>query len=206
MRITTDGAAWPGNASGKLWYTKGHRNPQGLAFRPGSNDPYSVEHGPDANDEVNKLVNGANGGWNPNNGVGGYDQSKPMTDPTLGTVGSPIMSAVWSSGGVTVAPSGGTFLSGPQWKSWNGTLAVACLDGSPSVGQRLLIMELDASGTTLTEPAITALNRSIRLRSAAAGARRQPLHRAGRLHHLEGRALVAATAGRHPAALGTLAR
>ena len=81
LRMTTDGTAWPGNASGKLWYSKGHRNPQGIAFRPGSNDPYSVEHGPDVNDEVNKLVNGGNAGWNPNDGAGGYDQSKPMTGP-----------------------------------------------------------------------------------------------------------------------------
>jgi glucose/arabinose dehydrogenase len=78
LRVDQNGNAWPGNASGQRWYTRGHRNPQGIAFRPGSNDPYSIEHGPDVDDEVNKLVNGANSGWNPNNGAGGYDQSRPM--------------------------------------------------------------------------------------------------------------------------------
>ena len=39
LRIDQDGAPWPGNVSGTRWYTRGHRNPQGLAFRPGSNDP-----------------------------------------------------------------------------------------------------------------------------------------------------------------------
>jgi aldose sugar dehydrogenase len=111
-------------------------------------------------------VNGANGGWNPDNGAGVYDQSKPMTDPSLP---GPIMTAVWSSGGVTVAPSGGTFLSGPQWKGWDGALAVACLDGSPDVGQRLLIMKLNPAGTALTEAPTTVLNRAVRLRVAVQG-------------------------------------
>ena len=167
LRIDQNGAPWPGNASGARWYTRGHRNPQGIAFRPGSNDPYSVEHGPDVNDEVNKLVNGANSGWNPNDGAGNYDQSKPMTDPNVEPGNT--MTPVWVSGGETVAPSGGTFLSGPQWKTYDGALAVACLDGSPNVGQRLLIMRMNAAGTALVEPAITVLNRGVRLRSAVQG-------------------------------------
>jgi aldose sugar dehydrogenase len=167
LRIDQDGNPWPGNVSGARWYTRGHRNPQGLAFRPGSNDPYAIEHGPDVNDEVNKLVNGANGGWNPNDGSGGYDQSKPMTDPSLEPGNT--MTPVWQSGGVTVAPSGGTFLSGTQWKNWNGALVVACLDGSPDVGQRLLVMHLNGGGTALTASPVTALARGVRLRSAVQG-------------------------------------
>jgi glucose/arabinose dehydrogenase len=167
LRIDTNGAAWPGNASGQRWYTRGHRNPQGIAFRPGSNDPYSVEHGPDVNDEVNKLVNGANSGWNPNNGAGQYTQANPMTDPSIEPANT--MTPVWASGGVTVAPSGATFLSGPQWKGWDGALAVACLDGSPDVGQRLLIMKLNPAGTALTEAPTTVLNHSVRLRVAVQG-------------------------------------
>ena len=167
LRIDQNGNPWPGNVSGARWYTRGHRNPQGIAFRPGSNDPYSVEHGPDVNDEVNKLVNGANSGWNPNNGAGGYDQSKPMTDASLEPANT--MSPVWQSGGVTVAPSGGTFLSGAQWKNWNGALVVACLDGSPEVGQRLLVFHLNAAGTALTAPAVPALARNVRMRAAVQG-------------------------------------
>jgi glucose/arabinose dehydrogenase len=167
LRIDQNGAAWPGNLFGARWYTRGHRNPQGIAFRPGSNDPYSIEHGPDVNDEVNKLQNVGNGGWNPNDGAGNYIQTNPMTDPSLDPANT--MTPVWVSGGVTVAPSGGTFLAGAQWKTWNGALVVACLDGSPDVGQRLLVMRLNAAGTALVEPAITALNRSVRLRVAVQG-------------------------------------
>ena len=79
------------------------------------------------------------------------------------------MTPVWTSGGVTVAPSGGTFLTGAQWKTWDGALVVACLDGSPDVGQRLLVMRLNAAGTALVEPAITALARGVRLRAAVQG-------------------------------------
>jgi aldose sugar dehydrogenase len=167
LRIDQNGNPWPGNASGARWYTRGHRNPQGLAFRPGSNDPYSIEHGPDVNDEVNELQNGGNGGWNPNDGAGNYDQSKPMTDPSLDPANT--MTPVWASGGVTVAPSGGTFLTGTQWKTWDGALVVACLDGSPDVGQRLLVMRMNAAGTALVEPAITALKIGVRLRAAVQG-------------------------------------
>ena len=131
---------WPGNASGHaLVHEAVTATRRASRSARGANDPYSVEHGPDVNDEVNKLVNGGNGGWNPNDGAGGYDQSKPMTDPGATELHDPV----WQSGGVTVAPSGGTFLVGAQWKTWNGALGVACLDGSPSVGQRLLVMSLN---------------------------------------------------------------
>jgi glucose/arabinose dehydrogenase len=163
LRVDTDGNAWPGNVSGQRWYTKGHRNPQGLAFRPGSNQPFSVEHGPDVNDEVNQLTNGGNAGWNPDNGSA-YDQSRPMTDPAIATI-----FPTWASGGVTVAPSGATFLSGAKWRNWDGALVVACLDGSPDVGQRLLVMHVSSDGTTLTAPAVTALALGVRLRSAVQG-------------------------------------
>ncbi|MEM7658317.1 MAG: glucose/sorbosone family PQQ-dependent dehydrogenase [Bacteroidota bacterium] len=43
-------------------YSYGHRNPQGLAF--GSNGfLYSDEHGPNTDDEVNRIVAGGNYGW-----------------------------------------------------------------------------------------------------------------------------------------------
>ena len=162
LRIDTNGNPWPGNVSGARWYTRGHRNPQGIAFRPGSNDPYSVEHGPDRNDEVNQLVNGGNGGWNPNDGAGNYDQTQPMTNPALP---GPIMTAVWRSGdGGTVAPSGATFLSGAQWRNWNGAMAVAELKGS-----QLMILKLTADGSALSQFPVGALARGTRLRSTVEG-------------------------------------
>jgi len=169
VQVTDDGTKaipYPGNPGGStpfLWYTKGHRNPQGLAFRPGTTQVFDDEHGPDVNDEVNLLANGGNAGWNPNNGAGGYDQSQPMT-----FVGASIQ-PTWQSGGVTVAPSGSTFLTGSQWRNWNGALVVACLDGSPDVGQRLLVMHVSADGKSLVGPPVTALALGVRLRAAVEG-------------------------------------
>src|SRR3990172_11310653 len=44
------------DASQRKIFTYGHRNVQGLAFRPGTSEVWSVEHGPDADDEINLLV------------------------------------------------------------------------------------------------------------------------------------------------------
>jgi glucose/arabinose dehydrogenase len=129
LRVQTDGSPYPSNPyfdggiNKARIFTFGHRNPQGIAFRPGSGAPYSVEHGPDWNDEVNRLVAGANGGWDPE--PPGYNQKTSMTD--LAKFPN-AMRPVWRSGdGGTIAPSGATFLSGAQWKSWDGVLAVAVL-------------------------------------------------------------------------------
>jgi glucose/arabinose dehydrogenase len=44
-------------------FTLGHRSPQGLAVRPGTNEIWEVEMGPNGGDELNLLHAGANYGW-----------------------------------------------------------------------------------------------------------------------------------------------
>ncbi|MGE0795932.1 MAG: PQQ-dependent sugar dehydrogenase, partial [Acidimicrobiia bacterium] len=128
------GEAAPGNLQG-LVYSYGHRNVQGLALRPGG-DVFSVEHGPDRDDEVN-LLRAGNYGWNPV--PGSYNESVPMTDLAEFPDAIP---AVWSSGAPpAIAPSGATFLEGQQWQGWNGQLVVATLRG-----QHLRLLFLDAAG------------------------------------------------------------
>ena len=108
-------------------HTRGHRNVQGLAVRPGTGQLYSVEHGPDRDDEVNLLAAGGNAGWDPVGAGGSYNQSVPMTD--LNKFPSAIR-ARWSSGSPTIATSGATFVTGSQWGTWDGALVVACLKAS----------------------------------------------------------------------------
>jgi glucose/arabinose dehydrogenase len=112
--------------------TTGHRNVQGLAVRPGSDQVFSVEHGPDVDDEVNRLQPGGNYGWDPD-GAGSYDESVPMTDP--GIPGA--VPAVWSSGDPTIAPSGATFLDGEQWGSYDGLLLLGVLKDTGVLALRL---------------------------------------------------------------------
>jgi glucose/arabinose dehydrogenase len=67
LRVDRDGRPAPGNhtpAGGDpRIYTYGHRNVQGLTFRPSTGQPFMAEHGPNHTDEVTPLVVGGNGGW-----------------------------------------------------------------------------------------------------------------------------------------------
>jgi hypothetical protein len=69
LRVDRDGKAAPGNnppaGFDKRIFAYGFRNPQGVSFRPGTNEPFISENGPWHSDEVTKLENGGNGGWDP---------------------------------------------------------------------------------------------------------------------------------------------
>jgi glucose/arabinose dehydrogenase/predicted small lipoprotein YifL len=173
LRITRDGAAAPGNnppaGANALIYAYGFRNPQGLAFRPGSGAPYLSEHGPNFQDEVTPLRAGGNGGWDPlcSNGSGGYcgyDNVTQMTD----VVKFPnAMRAAWTTGstvGSSRGMGGSVFVSGAQWRDWNGALIVALMSG-----RRLEVLRLTSDGATTT--ANTPLFESLgeRLRFVATG-------------------------------------
>ena len=109
-------------------YTYGHRNPQGLALRPGTSQMWSVEHGPDHDDEINLLVSGGNYGWDPAPDEGAADLYDETTTPMTDLVKFPdALEAKWSSGYPTLAVGGGVFLEGSQWREWEGQFAVATL-------------------------------------------------------------------------------
>ena len=156
LRVTTTGAAAPGNAPPAGFdarvFTYGHRNVQGITFRPGTGQPFIAEHGPNHSDEVTALANGGNGGWDPQNrpslscpdnycGYAGNASTMPMTDVTRFPTALP---ARWSNGGSSQGMSPTEFLVGTQWRSWNGRLAVGFLAGA-----RLTILELNESGTAV---------------------------------------------------------
>jgi glucose/arabinose dehydrogenase len=121
LRVNSDGSipadnpVLPGALARTAIYTWGNRNPQGLTFEPGTGRVFEVEHGDDTQDEINILTAGANYGY-------------PIFRGPAGRAG--YADPAWSSGNVTLATSGGEFLSGPQWGGWNGTLVVATLKES----------------------------------------------------------------------------
>jgi aldose sugar dehydrogenase len=98
-------------------YSYGHRNPQGLAWQPGSGRLYETEHGPSGEkgccqDEVNLITPGGNYGWPV---ISGDETRQGMISPVI-----------QSGNTVTWAPSGATFAtSGP----WAGSLLFAGLRG-----------------------------------------------------------------------------
>ena len=85
-------------------FTRGHRNVQGIDWQPGTDSAFITELGPDENDEVNVLEQGANYGW-PNGGG-----KSPLV--TYGDV---------------ISPSGATFVTGES--SWKGDFVFAALSG-----------------------------------------------------------------------------
>jgi glucose/arabinose dehydrogenase len=161
LRVDRGGRAAPDNFGEPFdprVYSYGHRNGQGLAFytRPRRGVVgYSVEHGPDIDDEINELKPG-NFGWDP---VPGYNEGVPMTDKQKFP---DAIDAVWSSGTPTIAPSGATILRGSDWQSWNGALAVAALKG-----QHVRIFSFDTDGKVKSEAKV--LDGFGRIRSVVMG-------------------------------------
>jgi glucose/arabinose dehydrogenase len=156
----TTGAPWPTNPfvrakdrDQRYVLTYGHRNVQGLAERQ-DGSLWSVEHGSDVDDEVNKLVPGGDYGWHP---VPGYNESVPMTDQSL--PGKQV-AARWSSGRPTLATSGSSFVYGKQWGRYRGALAVAALKT-----ERVVFLKFDADGRDPKVFTPSALQRYGRLRT-----------------------------------------
>ena len=142
----------------------GHRNLQGVAIRPGTGEVYTAEHGPNVNDEVNRIVAGGNYGWDPSQGgtVGGYDESVPMTD--LGRFPDAVP-AVWQTGGMTEALCAAAFLEGEQWGALDGALVVTALKGA-----KLVVLSLDDAGEVSEVAVPEALDDEFgRLRAARLG-------------------------------------
>jgi glucose/arabinose dehydrogenase len=160
LRVNRFGQGVPGNPGGALdprIFSYGHRNVQGIAFRPGTGRPFSVEHGPDRDDEVNRPRAGRNYGWDP---VPGYNEAVPMTD--LGKFPDAVP-AVWSSGAPPIAPSGATFLTGARWGAWDGALAITALRG-----EQLRVLSFSARRAEVLRDQTAITNRG-RLRSPVQG-------------------------------------
>jgi glucose/arabinose dehydrogenase len=126
-----------------LIYTIGHRNPQGITFEPQGGQPYTAEHGPTTNDEINRLVAGGNYGW-PCYVATDYISDESGGHETLNIDCGPpedYLGAAWASGEATIATSNLVFLTGDRWGEWTGDLIVATLKE-----MELRRFELDAGG------------------------------------------------------------
>jgi len=152
------GAAAPGNVSG-LVYSWGHRNVQGLAVRPYTDQVFGSSHGPTRHDEVNRIY-AANYGWDP---VPGYNESVPMTDTTKFP---DAVGPIWSSGtSFTLAPSGLAFAFGEPWGAWSANaLFVAGLRG-----EQIRVLILDAAGAVTNEHVLLQTEGRIRAISGGPG-------------------------------------
>jgi glucose/arabinose dehydrogenase len=63
LRVNPNGSIPSNNPFGNAVWSYGHRNPFGLARRPGTRRLYSSENGPNCSDELNHISRGRNYGW-----------------------------------------------------------------------------------------------------------------------------------------------
>lgn len=121
LRINPDGSIPDDNPfpNSPIW-SYGHRNPQGLAWHPGTGQLFATEHGSDGHDEVNLIQKGENYGWPEVSGKSEQDFKDPILE----------------SGDGTWAPSGCSFYSGKRFKRWSENLFFATLGFSTGEGRR----------------------------------------------------------------------
>ncbi|OGQ80491.1 MAG: hypothetical protein A3F90_16495 [Deltaproteobacteria bacterium RIFCSPLOWO2_12_FULL_60_19] len=105
LRLNGDGTAPADNPFPKSpVYSYGHRNPQGLAWQPGTGRLYATEHGPSGFqgcclDEVNLIEPGKNYGWPV---IRGDQAREGMVSPVLHSGDS----ETWAPGGTTFVTRG----------------------------------------------------------------------------------------------------
>jgi glucose/arabinose dehydrogenase len=158
LRINRDGSVpadnpiWPGHNRPTIVYSKGHRNPQGISFQPGTGRPYAAEHGPDRDDEINWIRPRRNYGWPCVTGNGHPNMS----------CGGTFTRPAWSSEGPTLATSGCVFVRSGIWETWQGNLFVSNLKESD-----LRRFTVNPGDWHLTRRDVLFNNRWGRLRAAA---------------------------------------
>jgi len=82
LRLTENGQVPPDNPTpGWLVYSLGHRNPQGLAWHPLTEELLVTEHGETAHDEINIIKPLANYGWPRVKKC--YSEDKSLAEPIL---------------------------------------------------------------------------------------------------------------------------
>ncbi|KIA98371.1 glucose dehydrogenase [Flavobacterium sp. KMS] len=131
VRITKEGQPATGNPTftqtGALpeLYSIGHRNPQGLALNPVTNEIWVAEHGPRGGDEINRIKAGANYGW-------------PTITYGIEYSGEKIGAGIQQQDGLeqpvyywdpVVSPSGMTFYTGNRVPEWQNNLFIGALSG-----------------------------------------------------------------------------
>ena len=162
IRINRDGtipSGNPGLTGGRpeIW-SYGHRNPQGAAIRPGTDELWINEHGPQGGDELNRISAGGNYGW-------------PLVSYGC-NYGDPIGDACRIGGGlhaplyvepisywvpVSIAPAGLLFYTGSGFPQWQGHVILGAL-----AGQALWRVQLEGNREVARKQLFAGLGERIR--------------------------------------------
>ena len=162
VRIHPDGSIPEDNPRRPGWapeiWSLGHRNPQGAALRPGTDELWLVEHGPQGGDELNRVQPGMNYGWpvvsygcpygspvGDSCRIGGGTHAPAYEEPV----------AYWVP--TSTAPAGMIFYDGTRFPTWQGNVLVGAL-----AGRTLWRMALDGDAEAAREELFSDLGERIR--------------------------------------------
>ena len=142
LRMTDEGEPHPdnpyidGEGAAPFVYTYGHRNVQGIARRPGTDEIWVTEHGAKGGDELNRLERGANYAWPEATYSTEYWGPAIADSATLeGTIDPHV---VWTP---ALAPCGLAFYTGDAFSDWGGDLVAGGL-----VAQQIRHIHFDDAG------------------------------------------------------------
>lgn len=157
LRINLDGSIPADNPRpGSYIYSYGHRNPQGLVFLPDST-LISSEHGPSTDDEVNRIVAGANYGWPQVRGF--CDRDSEQSFCRQNNVREPLMA--WTP---TLAVSGIDYYDHSLLSKWRGKLLMMTLKRA-----HLRVLTMNQGRDSIVREDIFFENQFGRLRDLAIG-------------------------------------
>ncbi len=151
--------------SNNSFFTRGHRNPQGLIYNPHLDLIYSVEHGDRTDDEVNILIKGMNYGWKNVRGYHHDDNISGENDFIQSYIPHPeiqndsLVEAFYSwcsevadgsddnSNWCTVAPSDGTYYCSSAIPEWHNSLLVVTLKDGIGTDREVYQFKLLSDGS-----------------------------------------------------------
>jgi aldose sugar dehydrogenase len=152
-RVYLDGTIPDDNPiPGNSFFTRGHRNPQGLVYNPDKDILYDIEHGAETDDEINVLHAGYNYGWQnvrgyayDNNYPGELDYANNYVHNSL-VPNDSLMDPMYSWGAESQPPENSSFLQWPTVAPSDGIYYNS--DGIPEWKNSILVVTLKDGVTT----------------------------------------------------------
>lgn len=178
-RFNMDGSIPSDNPiAGNSFYTRGHRNPQGLMYIPHLDLLYDVEHGDRTDDEVNLLEAGMNYGWkwvrgyHADNNYPGEAEFIANYSPHPLIEGDRLVEAFYSFCAepqpssdeylewCTPAPSDGIYYNSDGIPEWKHSLLVTSLKNGTVTDNQIHVLKLAPDGRSLMPSTIDNPNPS----------------------------------------------